>query len=290
MSMPLPRILLDQRRAPWLWLGFALVLVVGAVDLLTGYELAFSLFYLLPVSIIAWFAGRSLGTLAALISSAVWLLADTAAGHEYSHPAIYLWNSLIRLGFFVVVASLLTTLRSMFEHERELARSDYLTGAVNSRSFDELLTAEIARLARYQHPFTLAYIDLDNFKPVNDRYGHSTGDLALRTVVEHAKRQLRKTDTVARLGGDEFALLLPETDAAAAEAAVSKVQKALLAAMTEHGWPITLSIGVLTCLRPPRTSDDLIRLVDDLMYRAKQGGKNVARFATYAGEPAGTSS
>jgi diguanylate cyclase (GGDEF)-like protein len=282
-TVSLSMILEKRPKALLSLLGFALIPGVGILDYLTGYEIAFSLFYLIPISLLTWVTGRLLGTAACVAGAAVWLIADLMAGSSYSHPAIYAWNTFIRLSFFLIVTLLLSALRRSLEIERELAHKDYLTGAMNSRFFFEFLQMEIDRFRRYERPFSLAYIDLDNFKAVNDRFGHMAGDQVLRTVVGHTKSRLRKTDVVARLGGDEFALLLPETDQESAKVAISKIQGSLLQEMQKNRWPITLSIGVLTCTAAPPTRDELVRMADDLMYTAKREGKNAIRFATFSG-------
>ena len=258
----------------WAIIGSVLIGGVGLVDYLTGYEIAFSLFYLVPIFLLTWFAGKSLGVVASIMGAIVWLAADLASGHPYSSPAIYYWNSTIRFGFFIIVTLLLSALRKAHDQEKELARSDNLTGAVNARFFSELVQLEINRSQRYGHPFTLAYIDLDNFKSVNDQFGHSMGDQVLSVIVKHAKDHMRRTDIIARLGGDEFAFLLPETDQAAAQAAIEKIQISLLDEMRRNNWPVTFSIGVLTCINTPQTSDRLVRQADDLMYSVKNNGKN----------------
>jgi diguanylate cyclase (GGDEF)-like protein len=267
----------------WTMTGILLVGGVGVLDFLTGYELAFSLFYLIPVSLVAWHAGQRLGILTSLASAIVWLTADVAAGNFYSHPFIYAWNTLIRLGFFIVTVLLLSTLRSALQRERESARTDYLTGAANSRLFYDLVQMEMDRSKRYERRFTLAYIDLDNFKAVNDRFGHPVGDQVLRTVVSSAQKNLRKTDVVARLGGDEFALLLPESDQGSARVVLAKLQGGLAEEMRQHHWPVTFSIGVLTCSAVPDTIVELVKMADELMYAAKRGGKDAIQYATYAG-------
>lgn len=274
-----------EKRSKLFWIigGFALIGGVGILDFLTGYELAFSLFYLIPVSLVAGLTSRRLGILASLASAFIWLIADVAAGNSYSNPFLYAWNTLIRLSFFVITVFLLSTLRRALERERELARTDYLTGAVNSRLFYDLVQMEIDRFQRYKHPFTLAYIDLDNFKTVNDQFGHSMGDQVLRTVGSSTKKHLRKTDVVARLGGDEFALLLPETNQESARVAISKLQGDLLEEMRQSNWPITFSIGVLTCSAAPHATDELVRMTDELMYSVKLNGKNAIKYSTYAG-------
>jgi diguanylate cyclase (GGDEF)-like protein len=263
--------------------GFALIGVIGIADFLSGYELAFSVFYVIPIALVTWFTNQRLGLVTSLLSAIVWVVADFATGHSYSSALIPIWNTLIRLAFFVLITLLLSGLRSTTERERELARIDYLTGIANSRLFYELTQMEIDRFQRYGRPFTLAYIDLDNFKSVNDKFGHLTGDHVLRTVVSAARRNMRKADVVARLGGDEFALLLPETDQESARGILSRIQGNLLEEMRQRNWPITFSIGVLTCSNAPHSADELVRMADDLMYSVKRDGKNAIKYSTYVG-------
>lgn len=264
-------------------LGFLLVFVVGICDFLSGYEIAFSLFYVIPISLVTWFTGRSPGMIVSLVSAIVWLWADAASGHPYSSLFIPVWNSFIRLSFFIIITLLLSKLRRAMDIERELARIDSLTGAVNSRFFYELARMEIDRLKRYKHSFTLAYLDLDNFKIVNDQFGHATGDRALRVVVNFIIKNVRKTDVLARLGGDEFSLLLPETSQESARMIILKIQNGLLEEMKKNHWPITFSIGVLTCITAPPTTDELVRIADELMYSVKYEGKNAVKYSIYAG-------
>ena len=276
---------LEKQNKPFLLLvGFILIGVIGLIDFLTGCEVAFSVFYVLPISLITWLASRRFGLVASLASALVWLGADVATTeHPYSHPLIPVWNTLIRLTFFIIITLLLSALRKATEREGELARIDYLTGAVNPRFFYDLAQMEIDRFQRYQHPFTLAYIDLDNFKTVNDQFGHATGDQVLLTVVSSARKYIRKTDAIARLGGDEFALLLPETSQESAHIALSNLHSGLLEEMRQNNWPITFSIGVLTCNATPPTAKELLRMADDLMYSVKHDSKNALKYSTYAG-------
>ena len=265
----------------WMIIGFGLIAGVGFVDYLTGYEISFSLFYLTPIALLAWFAGRRFGVAASIVSALVWLIAEITTGQSYSHPAIYFWNSSVRLSFFIIVTLLLVTLGKILKREKELSSIDYLTGAVNARLFSELLQNEIYRSQRYKHPFTLAYIDLDNFKTINDQFGHNIGDHVLFTLVNHAKNLLRKSDTIVRLGGDEFAILLPETDQNAAISAISKIQISLLGEMQRNNWPVTFSTGAVTFIDAPHSSDEAIKLADDLMYSVKSQDKNGKKFSIY---------
>jgi diguanylate cyclase (GGDEF)-like protein len=143
---------------------------------------------------------------------------------------------------------------------------------------------EIYRFQRNQQPFTLAYIDLDNFKAVNDELGHVAGDQLLITLVNSINKVIRKSDFIARLGGDEFAVLFPDTDQEAARIISSKIQNSFIEALQQGNWPITFSVGVLTCRVAPKTTDELIRIADELMYSAKFDGKNTAKYSIYIGE------
>ncbi len=273
---------ISQKQSKFFWLaaGSAAILLIGVIDYLTGHDIAFSLFYLIPITALAWYTGRPAGIAASIASAAVWLLADIGAGNPASRAVIY-WNGAVRLSFFLVVTLLMTSLKRSTERVMELAQVDGLTGAANTRHLSELLTREIDRSQRDKQPFSLAYIDLDNFKTVNDSFGHSTGDKVLQSIVQQAREKLRKVDTVARLGGDEFALLLPETDGPAARTAVQRVIGDLKAEMQRNGWPVTFSVGVLTCLQLPPTSDELIKRADDLMYSVKNNGKDSVCYSTF---------
>jgi diguanylate cyclase (GGDEF)-like protein len=263
-----------------LGIDLGLIMVIGLTDYLTGYELAFSLFYVFPIALTTWSTSRRYGTGVALLSTLVWLAADIQDGYRYSSLFIHYWNAGIRFGFFIIIVFLLNAFQKAHEHEIELARTDSLTGAANSRHFQELLRIEMSRSQRYHRPLTLVYLDVDNFKALNDTFGHSAGDEALTTIVNYLKTRLRRSDVIARLGGDEFALLLAETDERAARSVVSKLQQGLAELSQPRHWKISFSIGVLTCNDGLCTPDQIVSAADRLMYTAKQGGKNAAVFHT----------
>jgi diguanylate cyclase (GGDEF)-like protein len=271
----------DNRRNRWLLFGagFMLLILLGIMDQLTGHQSSFALLYLIPVALAAWFMGEISGVITAAASTITWMLADAAGGEAQRE---FLLNVAVRFSFFLIVALLLTRLNRTLRVEKRLARTDHVTGAVNARFFTELTQMEIRRFARYRRVFTVAYIDLDNFKAINDRFGHLTGDLVLRSVTHILGSCLRDTDVVARLGGDEFAVLLPETDESAARAVLSQINNHLLAEMHKHRWPVTFSIGVVSFHTVPPTVNELIQTADELMYSIKTDGKNKIRYAVYA--------
>jgi len=168
----------------------------------------------------------------------------------------------------------LLELRFRLQQERHLARIDSLTGAANRRAFYESLEGELSRLKRYARPFSVAYLDLDNLKRVNDDFGHEAGDTVLCTVSATARKHLRRTDTIGRLGGDEFAILFSEADSDTARAATDRFNNYLLDAMRQDRWPVTFSIGLVTYLAAPTSVEELMKKADELMYLVKKSGKN----------------
>ena len=253
-----------------------LAAAVGALDLITGVDLSFSIFYLLPVSLAAWRLGRRAGVSWAALAALIWLAVDLYSGSDPTLPVEY-WNAAVRLGFFLIVAAALSRIRRMWEIERNLAGTDHLTGGLNSRAFHELIELERSRTLRYNRPFTLAYLDVDGFKSVNDRLGHSRGDDALQLIASTIRDNIRSMDSVARLGGDEFGLLFPETGRGAADVALRKIQLRLGEALAEEGLDLTFSIGGVICVGPPASVDRLLQRADALMYSVKSGGRNGLR-------------
>lgn len=272
----------------WALLPIAAVLagLLGLVDHWTGSEISFSIAYLAPVALVAWYGRASSAWAICLLTALTWLVADLTTGHVYSHRAIPLWNATVRLGFFVIVARLLLALRRSLRAERAMADTDPLTGLANRRRFYELLGEEMERSRRYGHPFTVAYVDLDDFKAVNDRWGHETGDRVLEEVAAHLRGGLRATDRAARLGGDEFALLLPETDGEGAGRVLPSVRERLRGAMADGAWPVGFSVGAATFQRPRGGPDDVVRVADALMYEVKRSEKGAIRYLA-AGEAEG---
>ncbi len=266
----------QSKRVIVLFSGF-LVLGVAMIHVTTSPQLTFSIFYLIPVSFATWYAGRTVGICVSAVSAVTWLIADHLAGATYSLPIIHYWNMSVHLGFFLITTFLLAALRKRLEWEAMQARTDPLTCAANRRYFYILAKTEMNRLTRYHRSFTVAYIDVDNFKAVNDRFGHHVGDRLLCVVAARIQKALRKVDTVARLGGDEFAILLSETGYDAAEDVIRKLRDQLLATMRQRNWPVTCSIGAITFNAPPQDVDEMIRMADALMYSVKHGGKNRIR-------------
>ncbi len=269
----------------WGWTVTALttIVIVGIADYVTGPQITFSVFYLVPVSVAAWLGGTAGALAGSVLAAVVWFGALLAASASVSNTFVYVWNFCAQLFFLLLVALLLGQLRRMLDRERELSRRDQLTGLPNARALHEIAGAEIARAGRYRLPLSLAFIDVDDFKRINDSRGHGAGDRLLRLMAQVIRGSLRSSDHVARCGGDEFVVLLPVADQDAARAAVDKLRTIVNQAMIRENWPVTLSIGVVTCEPGSAgvTVDGMLDRADRLMYEVKSSGKNGARLATY---------
>jgi diguanylate cyclase (GGDEF)-like protein len=252
----------------------AILAAIAVVDYVIGYEIPLTVVYLVPVFLATWNVGRTAGIALAIASAILSVGGDVLAG---AHYAIWLipWTMLVLWAvLFTVFVLVLTQLQRALGRERELARVDALTTVANRRHFVELAEAELARAKRHGRPMTVAYVDLDNFKLVNDRLGHDMGDELLRTVATSIRSRLRATDSIGRMGGDEFAICLPETGAAAGERVLSELRRQVLDALPEACKIATLSIGAVTFTVPPMSVDVLLRRADQVLYAAKRDGKN----------------
>jgi diguanylate cyclase len=158
----------------------------------------------------------------------------------------------------------------------EQVREDQLTGTLNRRGLDDAMQREIARAQRKGSPLCVAILDLDNFKKLNDTYGHQAGDDALVHLSNVVKKTLRPTDTVARFGGEEFVIVFSETDLKQAVEATRRLQRELTKRFFLHDNErllITFSAGV-AALQPNETQDAVLARADKAMYQAKLQGKN----------------
>ena len=160
---------------------------------------------------------------------------------------------------------------------KELASRDPLTGVANRRHFFERAGEEHARSRRYERPLSILMLDIDHFKRINDRYGHTRGDEVLKTLCDATRSRLREVDLLARIGGEEFAILLPETNKAGARIVAERLREfvAGLKVKTEGAeirW--TISIGVAVRLPADTAIAECLKRADEALYRAKERGRN----------------
>ena len=262
--------------------GLFLVVVLGIIDKTTGSEISLSIFYLIPVIFVTRFSDRWVGIIISGASAIAWLMADLTAGRIYSNWVIPYWNAIMGFGFFLVNVYILSRLKDALETEKMLSRIDSLTGIANGKYFIELVNSELIRSNTNNLSFTIAYMDLDNIKTINDQFGHNEGDIVLSTVASIIQNKVRAKDSVGRLGGDEFAILLPEMGTEESKKIIPKIHKALLDTILENKWRITISMGVGTFKGPNFSAEEILRQVESLMYSVKDAGKNGIKYGVFS--------
>jgi diguanylate cyclase (GGDEF)-like protein len=231
-----------------------------------------SVLFLVPISFAAWFIAPFLGWFFAFASAALLLFFEIT--HSGTTAGALWWNVAMNLAMFSFFVFIFSEVRRLYRREQELSLRDPLTGLLNRRAFTAVVNLERQRMQRHFRPLSVVYIDVDNFKKVNDSRGHIGGDALLKTVADSMKSSLRTTDFLARLGGDEFAILLPETPAEAAAAAIEKMYDRLRENTKPLGLPVTCSIGLVTFTSASASADEMIGMADETMYMAKSSGKN----------------
>lgn len=284
LGTPIQRLLRSAGRQPaWAIMAEAVSLaaLIAVLDYLTGAEYAWSIFYVVPILLATWFVSWRAGVACGLMSAAIWVVLDDL-GSSYSSEFVPVWNGFVRLAFFVLIVALVEGAKRGVARERTLSNTDALTQVANSRRFEDRLGFSLDYLRRTGRPVTLAYADLDDFKAVNDRLGHTEGDAVLRAVATAVDSRLRATDMVARLGGDEFGILLPETDESAALLVLESVVTAVHDAVSTR-WPVGMTIGAVTFREPPPDIDTMVAAADDLMYVGKRHGKGRVGHAVWSG-------
>ena len=263
------------------WAVAALAIVIlGVLRHSTDTEYAFASVTIIPVFFVTWVCGFSHGVAAAALAVIMWAATDALSYQGPREIQIVYLNGSVRMATYCFVAYLTARIRTLLQREIELASHDALTGLMNRRAFLEAGHSEVGRALRYGHPVAIVFLDLDNFKQLNDSRGHDVGDTALKSVADALRKTLRTTDTVARLGGDEFGVVLPEIDCNAATEASNKIVAAVGTALTTFA-PVTASVGVACFEKPDNDFARMLRLADKLMYEVKQDGKGGMRMRSF---------
>ncbi len=255
-------------------MGNTLALLIGVLRHITGPEYALSLFYLFPISFVTWYVGTIAGICISFVSALSWLTADLTMVSRFSSSYIPFINETFRLIVFIIITIVIGNLRSAQKTHFQLARTDTLTGISNRREFFECVNIEMNKSRRFGHPISIIFMDVDNFKQVNDIGGHNSGDALLCDVANTLKMNVRIVDTVARLGGDEFGILLPQAGEAASFWVATKLQGCLTVLAGEKKWPVAFSMGLATFEHMPDCAEKMVGKADDLMYQAKKDDLN----------------
>jgi len=251
-----------------------LCLGVGWIDVATGREVKVLPLYLTITSFGAWRLGR-----AGAVSSAALALSTWAAvqwfqpGNPWSW-AIWLGNIGTQGIALLFVGMLVATLADQLRVARAANRKDALTGLQNRHGLMGDVAIAIALCRRNGRAMALAFIDLDNFKQVNDQHGHKAGDQLLQCCASVIAHSCRSTDIAARLGGDEFVIAMPEVQPAEARIIVDRLRESFMARPEVAGTPVSMTIGAVVDPRAASAIEHLLARADALMYEAKRAGKD----------------
>jgi diguanylate cyclase (GGDEF)-like protein len=243
--------------------GGYLIFIWAPLLLLSGYSLRVNVLYLV------------------LASATPHMLAlfGFIHGFQHNHYAVLIWPTTVTM----MMAHFAFTQNYWRRYQSELALkhacdTDPLTQVANRRHFLPRLSHEISRAQRTHREVSLAMIDIDNFKRVNDRYGHPTGDLVICAVANVCRTVSRNMDVVARMGGEEFAVMLPETSLSDAKLLAERIRMAVenTTVISTDGEPchVTVSIGVAQQAPDEASQENLIRQADAALYKAKNAGRN----------------
>ena len=257
---------------------------LGGTALLTGLiflanvatpgTIKLGLLYLVPLLLVTWYDSALWAVVLTLVTVVLRLQVEFVQVPGDS-LTIAMLNQLTYVAVAGIVIFAFRHIRRTQEQLQDLAIHDSLTRVRNTRSFTERLAEELKRSRRYSRPLALLYLDLDDFKAINDSRGHQTGDAVLKLVADAIRREIRQADVLGRLGGDEFAVLMPETDGPLAEAAAARLALGIRAVFQGNP-PVTASIGVVSCSTSEASPDDVLRQADRAMYEAKRKGKDQA--------------
>ena len=263
----------ELRRGLRLAVALALTALVYWVNLRTPAAFRLGILYVIPVLLAAWHDGLAWGIVFAGATSVLRYLVGIDQMPADTPLEARLANELSYLAVVAVAIAGLSQLRRTQAQLELLATHDPLTNVFNARAFSTELAQELGRNRRYGRPLALIYLDLDDFKRVNDAHGHATGDAVLRLVADATRSAVRQADVVGRLGGDEFAVLMPETEGTVAHAAANRLAVGIRTVF--RGTPsVTASIGVVSVTGSEAGTDELLRKADQAMYEAKRSGKD----------------
>ena len=250
-------------------IGMTLILVA---DIKTGEEIRLHVLYVFPLSFTVLHATHSWQTAISIIVAFAFQLA-TLLSYQ-TRAASFVADIVVALSALILTLLLSQFSKQNYQAAMHQATTDPLTGLSNRRAFNNILNTEIERHRRYRETFSLAMIDLDGFKALNDLTGHQAGDEALRLVADALRTHTRKSDFVARMGGDEFAILMPNTAESAGVVLCNQLCTTVATRMEAQNFRVTTSIGVAIFRTTPVSVEHAVGTADKAMYEAKKQGKN----------------
>lgn len=270
----------------WMRLGADLVLVTGTASLtllvlvsaqqpIAPALLRSTLAVLVPM--ITWRWGGKVGMLSVLMVETAAMAMGTMTGGTSR-----LWELAASLASMSLMVAWVRLKRRQSDHDHDVSRRDPLTGLLNRQAWYEQLQVEISRATRSPRPFSVVLLDCDGFKPLNDRFGHLTGDAVLQRISRVLREHVRAYDAVGRLGGDEFVIVLAEADLDVAESVIERLRAGLKHGVERDYSGLTVSIGVAVFRDPPASVEVCVHHADAAMYAAKNSGHGETVFDVVA--------
>lgn len=250
------------------------VFLIGYLHYFVGPLFEFHLFFFIPIIIASWFISQFFSYLILMLVIALWTLGDYLIIKGTTNLFPFVFNAIMHALIIIYLNYLLGYIRQLLIKESQLAREDSLTKIPNRRGFYEYGETAFSTANRLQLPITSIFIDLDEFKSINDTYGHKIGDQVLYETAQTIKESIRKTDVVGRLGGDEFCIILLNVGSKQAKDFSESLRNKLNEKLGHHGWKPTFSMGVVSYESTPVSFQDLIQRADSLMYQVKKNGRN----------------
>lgn len=254
--------------------GLITLLIAGIawLDFVSGPDVHLFVFYLMPILLVTNGLGQVAGILMSILCVACNVAIAWFVNPGFAVPDLVTAAARLLMSVLVVIAW--GRLQTMGRALAELSLTDPLTGLQNRRACVLRGDVELARMRRSGECLSLMYIDLDNFKSVNDSHGHKGGDRVLRATAEGLREFLRRSDLAVRIGGDEFAVILPATGRDGGRRLGEEVRSCLRLLYIKEGVAVTASVGVATFYTAPESFEEVLHFSDQLMYQIKRNGKD----------------
>ncbi len=252
----------------------AAIALLSAVVMLgyaaTPTHLAFVSLLLVPAILCSWFVGRGAALLVAAVTASWCCFIDQSSTPLRLGSITVAVNFSVQFAVTASVAWLVSELKTMLRFERVRANIDSATELFSRHGFMVTARYELERAKRFKRPFTIAYMDVDHFKAVNDALGHAAGDRLLSQIGAVVRRELRTLDIVSRFGGDEFVFLLPELAQADAQATIERLEKKLALSGRAFEIEVGFSFGLVSYPEADCDLESMIRIADERMYETKR--------------------
>lgn len=256
-----------------------LSVAVALLDMVFGFAHGLNILYVIPVVLASWRGRFVFGQVTAFLVAGGMTFTRMVAGVVHQDPGDTAAYFIPIAAYLCLVSYLVVVICRILFYEQRSSHTDPLTGLANWRLLIEEYRAEVARSRRYQRPLSVVYLDVDDFKAVNDLHGHSAGDEVLKSLAELLVSNTRTIDTVARVGGDEFALMLPETGEAGVRAMLERMHKRIGDSLVCAGKPVGISMGAAVFMDPPDNIEILLKAADRQLSLVKEAGKNAVKVA-----------